>query len=186
MLDVVGLDTANHVQHVMAEGYPGRMVVEEHNVISLFAGLKRLGQKSRLGFYRHTDDGKGRLQKQPDEKLEEVLAPLGRTPRDFTADEIIDRLMIPMVNEVIRCYEEGIISSPAEADLALVYGLGFPPFRGGIFRYLDDTGTRAFCEKAEQYSALGPLYTIPDSLRTHAVNNTPYYPQPDSHPVTAQ
>lgn len=186
LLDVVGLDTANHVQHVMAEGYPGRMVVEEHNVISLFAGLKRLGQKSRLGFYRHTDDGKGRLQKQPDEKLEEVLAPLGRTPRDFTADEIIDRLMIPMVNEVIRCYEEGIISSPAEADLALVYGLGFPPFRGGIFRYLDDTGTRAFCEKAEQYSALGPLYTIPDSLRTHAVNNTPYYPQPDSHPVTAQ
>ena len=54
--------------------------------------------------------------------------------------------MIPMVNEVIRCYEEGIISSP-QKQTALVYGLGFPPFRGGIFRYLDDTGTRAFCEK---------------------------------------
>ncbi|WP_413496145.1 fatty acid oxidation complex subunit alpha FadB [Morganella psychrotolerans] len=186
LLDVVGLDTASHAQKVMAEGYPDRMTVSSPDVISLLADLKRLGQKNHLGFYRHIDDAKGRLQKQPDEQLGAILAPLGRTPRTFSADDIIDRLMIPMVNEVVRCYEEGIINSPAEADLALVYGLGFPPFRGGIFRYLDDTGTRAFCEKADRFSALGPLYSAPDSLRAHAASNTSYYPQPGSNPIEKQ
>lgn len=183
LLDVVGLDTASHAQKVMAEGYPDRMAISSPDVISLLADLKRLGQKNCLGFYYHTADAKGRLQKQPDEQLDAILTPLGRTPRTFSADDIIDRLMIPMVNEVVRCYDEGIINSPAEADLALVYGLGFPPFRGGIFRYLDDTGTRAFCEKADRFSALGPLYAVPDSLLTHAVGNTSYYPKPDSNQI---
>lgn len=64
-------------------------------------------------------------------------------------------MMIPMINEVIRCLDEGIIASPAEADIALVYGLGFPPFRGGVFRYLDTIGLAQFVANAEQYSELG-------------------------------
>ena len=50
LLDVVGLDTANHVQHVMAEGYPGRMVVEEHNVISPVCRTETAGAKAASGF----------------------------------------------------------------------------------------------------------------------------------------
>ncbi|STL89026.1 multifunctional fatty acid oxidation complex subunit alpha [Escherichia coli] len=62
---------------------------------------------------------------------------MSQPKRDFSEEEIIARMMIPMVNEVVRCLEEGIIATPAEADMALVYGLGFPPFHGGAFRWLD-------------------------------------------------
>ena len=59
------------------------------------------------------------------------------------------RMMIPMINEVVRCLEEQIIASPAEADIALVYGLGFPPFRGGALCYLDSLGLKNYVELAE-------------------------------------
>lgn len=87
-------------------------------------------------------------------------------------------MMIPMINEVIRCLDEGIIASPAEADIALVYGLGFPPFRGGVFRYLDTIGTAKFVADAQQYASLGPLYQIPESLKQKAQLNETYYPKP--------
>ncbi len=69
--------------------------------------------------------------------------------------------MIPMVNEVVRCLEEGIIATPAEADMALVYGLGFPPFHGGAFRWLDTLGSAKYLDMAQQYQHLGPLYEVP-------------------------
>src|SRR5690606_40115935 len=61
---------------------------------------------------------------------------------DFSSDEIIARVMVPMINETIRCLEEGIVASAAEADMGLIYGLGFPPFRGGPLRYADRSEER--------------------------------------------
>lgn len=89
------------------------------------------------------------------------------------------RMMIPMINEVVRCLDEHIIASPAEADIALVYGLGFPPFRGGAVCYLDNFGIQNFIEMAEKYASLGPLYTIPDSLKNKAEKQASYYPTPE-------
>jgi len=85
-------------------------------------------------------------------------------------------MMIPMINEVVRCLEEGIVASPAEADMALVYGIGFPPFHGGAFRYLDTLGTATYLKLAEQYSHLGALYQVPEGLRAKAKTNDTYYP----------
>ena len=83
-----------------------------------------------------------------------------------------------MINEVIRCLDEGIIASHLQKpDIALVYGLGFPPFRGGVFRYLDTIGLAQFVANAEQYSELGPLYQIPESLKQKALRNETYYPK---------
>ena len=91
-------------------------------------------------------------------------------------------MMAPMVNEVVRCLEEGIIQSPSDADIALVYGLGFPPFRGGVFCYLDTLGSQSYVKTAESYSHLSPLYQVPDGLKEKAVTNARYYPKP---PVVA-
>lgn len=106
----------------------------------------------------------------------DLLAEVSQPKRDFSEEEIIARMMIPMVNEVVRCLEEGIIATPAEADMALVYGLGFPPFHGGAFRWLDTLGSAKYLDMAQQYQHLGPLYEVPEGLRNKARHNEPYYP----------
>lgn len=82
--------------------------------------------KNGLGFWRYKEDSKGKPKKEEDAAVDDLLASVSQPKRDFSDDEIIARMMIPMINEVVRCLEEGIIASPAEADMALVYGLGFP------------------------------------------------------------
>ncbi|MEN1322270.1 3-hydroxyacyl-CoA dehydrogenase family protein, partial [Pseudomonas aeruginosa] len=89
--------------------------------------------------------------KEEDVVVDDLLAKVSQPKRDFSEEEIIARMMIPMVNEVVRCLEEGIIATPAEADMALVYGLGFPPFHGGAFRWLDTLGSAKYLDMAQQY-----------------------------------
>ncbi|HAD4435103.1 TPA_asm: fatty acid oxidation complex subunit alpha FadB [Salmonella enterica subsp. enterica serovar Typhi str. CT18] len=134
LLDVVGIDTAHHAQAVMAAGFPQRMQKEYRDAIDALFDASRFGQKNGLGFWRYKEDSKGKPKKEEDAAVDDLLASVSQTKRDFSDDEIIARMMIPMINEVVRCLEEGIIASPAEADMALVYGLGFPPFHGGAFR----------------------------------------------------
>ena len=114
--------------------------------------------------------------KEEDAVVDDLLAEVSQPKRDFSEEEIIARMMIPMVNEVVRCLEESIIATPAEADMALVYGLGFPPFHGGAFRWLDTLGSAKYLDMAQQYQHLGPLYEVPEGLRNKARHNEPYYP----------
>ncbi|MBG3080932.1 fatty acid oxidation complex subunit alpha FadB [Proteus mirabilis] len=178
LLDVVGIDTANHAQAVMAQGFPDRMGTIERDTIALLYEQQRYGQKNNHGFYNYTVDKRGKKQKSVDGQIQTLIQQNVSKVQEFSQDEIIARMMIPMINEVIRCLDEGIIASPAEADIALVYGLGFPPFRGGVFRYLDTIGTAKFVADAQQYASLGALYQIPESLKQKAQHNETYYPKP--------
>ncbi|WP_313610530.1 fatty acid oxidation complex subunit alpha FadB [Atlantibacter hermannii] len=176
LLDVVGIDTAHHAQAVMAAGFPQRMAKDYRDAIDALFEAGRYGQKNGLGFWRYKEDSKGKPRKEQDETVESLLADVSQPKREFSDEEIIARMMIPMVNEVVRCLEEGVIASPAEADMALVYGLGFPPFHGGAFRWLDTLGSAKYLDMAQQYEHLGPLYAVPDGLRAKARLNEPYYP----------
>ena len=178
LLDVIGIDTAHHAQQVMAASYPDRLSHPEKNVIDLFFEQQRLGQKNSRGFYQYHPDKKGKPVKSIDPLSDELIANIQQSQRSFTSDEIIQRMMIPMINEVILCLEEGIIQSPAEADIALIYGLGFPPFRGGVFRYLENMGINNYLASIATYSHLGPLYQPTEGLKQKAVLNSGYYPQP--------
>jgi len=176
LLDVVGIDTAHHAQSVMADGFPDRMKKDYRDAIDVLFEAKRFGQKNQLGFYRWEKDAKGKPKKTVDPETEKLLQSVSQPPRAFSDEEIIARMMIPMVNEVVLCLEEKIIASPAEADMALVYGLGFPPFRGGVFRHLDTLGSARFTSQAEPFVALGPLYQLPDSLQEKAQRSESWYP----------
>ncbi len=178
LLDVIGIDTAHHAQQVMAAGFPNRLSLTDKNVIDLFFEQQRLGQKNGRGFYQYQADKKGKPVKSIDPLSDELIANIQHSKKSFTDDEIIQRMMIPMINEVILCLEEGIIQSPAEADIALVYGLGFPPFRGGVFRYLENMGIDNYLASIAAYSHLGPLYQPTEGLKQKAALNSGYYPQP--------
>ncbi|HGI5214461.1 TPA: fatty acid oxidation complex subunit alpha FadB [Providencia alcalifaciens] len=182
LLDVVGIDTAFHAEQVMAQGFPQRMQKVGKNAIDIMFEQQRFGQKNGKGFYQYEKDKKGKPKKIDDPQTDELLNVIRQSKRSFTKEEIIARMMAPMVNEVVRCLEEGIIQSPSDADIALVYGLGFPPFRGGVFCYLDTLGSQSYVKTAESYSHLSPLYQVPDGLKEKAVTNARYYPKP---PVVA-
>ncbi|PSN06095.1 fatty acid oxidation complex subunit alpha FadB [Siccibacter turicensis] len=179
LLDVVGIDTAHHAQAVMAAGFPARMQKDYRDAIDALFDASRFGQKNGMGFWRYKEDSKGKPKKEEDSAVDSLLAGVSQPQRDFSDAEIIARMMIPMVNEVVRCLEEGIIASPAEADMALVYGLGFPPFHGGAFRWLDTQGNARYLDMAQQYQQLGPLYDVPASLRDKARSNDTWYPPVD-------
>ncbi|WP_087023697.1 fatty acid oxidation complex subunit alpha FadB [Thaumasiovibrio subtropicus] len=178
LLDVVGIDTAHHAQAVMAEGYPSRMGKTEKDAIDALFDAKRFGQKNGAGFYRYEADRKGKPRKLADSQVDTLLAPIQSKLQPFDNDTIIARMMIPMVNETIRCLEEGIIGSPREADIALVYGLGFPPFHGGACHYLDTFGLANYVALADRFAGLGEIYQVPDGLRQKALTETTYYPRP--------
>lgn len=181
LLDVVGIDTAHHAQAVMAQGFPQRMQKTAHDAIDVLFEHQRYGQKNGQGFYRYAPDKKGKPVKEQDKNADALLSEVTNGSAAFTAQEIIARMMIPMVNEVARCLEEGIVASPAEADMALVYGLGFPPFHGGACRYLDTLGSREYALQANALESLGAIYQIPDSLRLLAERNDSYYPPAAPH-----
>ena len=171
LCDVVGIDTGVHAGAVMAEGFPERMGKDYTTALEVLLENNRLGEKNNIGFYRYEKDKRGRPQKVVDEELLTLLKPIVNEPREFSEEEIIDRLMIPFCFEAVRCLEEEIGSCAEDIDMALLYGLGFPLHRGGALRYMDNIGLQAFCENAKQYSALGKHYQPSEGLQAKADNN---------------
>jgi 3-hydroxyacyl-CoA dehydrogenase/enoyl-CoA hydratase/3-hydroxybutyryl-CoA epimerase/enoyl-CoA isomerase len=175
LMDVVGIDTGKHANDVMAEGFPERMKADFTSAMDVLYENGFYGQKNNKGFYTYVEDKKGKPKKVFDESILELLAPVLGEARDFDAEEIIARCMIPMCNEVVRCLEEGIVDTAAEADMALVFGVGFPPFRGGALRYIDTVGLANFVELADKYKDISPLYHVTDKMREMAANGESYF-----------
>lgn len=176
LLDVVGLDTAFHCTDVMAAGFPTRMGKLDNDPVALMYQAQRYGQKNGVGFYAYSKDAKGKPKKDSDAVSYDLLAKAGASGVEFSADDIIARCMVPMINEVIRCLEEGIVASAAEADMGLIYGLGFPPFRGGPLRYADTIGLANFVALADKYAHLGEIYQVTDKTRAMAASGAVFYP----------
>ncbi|MGK2915257.1 MAG: 3-hydroxyacyl-CoA dehydrogenase NAD-binding domain-containing protein [Porticoccaceae bacterium] len=175
LLDVVGMDTAVHGAAVMAEGFPGRMQPDFTGATKMLFNNNRFGQKNGRGFYTYEPDKKGRPTKLFQPEVWELFAGEVAPRRNFTEDEIIARMMAPMCTELARCLEENIVASPAEADMGLINGLGFPRFRGGVFRWLDEIGLDQFCALVAPYHKLGELYQPTAAMRAMAANGERYY-----------
>ena len=175
LLDVVGIDTGSHAEEVMAEGFPDRMAKTYKTAGDVMYENERYGQKNGKGFYVYEMDKRGKPKKIVSQDTYDLIAPVTEPIKEFDKDEIIARMMIPMATELARCLEEGIVDSGAEADMALVYGVGFPPFRGGIFRWIDSIGIDKFVAMSDQYKHLGKLYEATDTQREMAANGSKYY-----------
>ena len=175
LLDVVGMDTGKHAAGVMAEGFPDRMGSDGDTIIDALYNAERLGQKNGKGFYKYEKDRKGKPQKLPDPTVSDAIGAVQSASKEFDAQDMVDRLMIPMCIEAARCLEDSIVGTAAEVDMGLVYGVGFPPFRGGALHHVDKTGIAAFCARADEFSKLGPLYHPTDAMRKMADNGGTFY-----------
>ena len=175
LMDVVGIDTGVHAAEVMAEGFPERMKHDYKDASEVMFENDRYGQKNGVGYYKYETDKKGKPKKVVDQTTYELIKPHVGAPKDFEDQEVIDRLMIPMCLELVRCLEENIVSSVADADMSLIMGIGFPPFRGGALKYIDSIGVKNFVELCDKYSDLGAMYEPTAKLREMAANGESFY-----------
>lgn len=175
LLDVVGIDTGVHANDVMAEGFPDRMKADFKSAMDVMFENNRYGQKNGKGFYVYETDKKGKPKKVVDQATYDLIKPVVAEAREFDAEEIIARCMIPMCIEIARCLEEGIVDTPSEADMGLIFGIGFPPFRGGACRYMDTVGMAEFVALCDKYADLGNLYKPTARMREMAANGESYF-----------
>ena len=176
LMDVVGLDTIVHCYSVMAEGIPQRFVNTEKTPTEVLLESGRQGQKNGVGYYSYIASKSSRPEKSVDPKTVALIESIAGPSKEVDPQTIIDRLLLPLAIEMNHCLDEGIVDSATEADMALVWGVGFPPFKGGICRWMDEQGLDVICEKAHKYAALGELYKPTQSMESMASSGKKFYP----------
>jgi 3-hydroxyacyl-CoA dehydrogenase/enoyl-CoA hydratase/3-hydroxybutyryl-CoA epimerase len=171
LLDEVGLDIAGKVGHIMHDEFGQRLAPSDSLQRVIDAG--RFGRKSRKGFYLYDDAGK---KNGIDTTVYEIFAP-GRQRIEMPREEIQHRTVFAMLNEAARCLEEEIIRSPRDGDVGAVFGIGFPPFRGGPFRYMDSIGLDALLQQLDELNVrfAGRFEAAPILLQM-ARANSKFYP----------
>ncbi len=133
LTDEVGIDVGAKVGKIMVDAFGDRMQAPEG--LSKLLEDERFGRKNQRGFYLY-----GGKKGEVDESVYELL---GVTPAtEMPAEEIAERCALMMVNEAALCFQEGILRSARDGDVGAVFGLGFPPFRGGPFRWVDAVGAK--------------------------------------------
>jgi 3-hydroxyacyl-CoA dehydrogenase/enoyl-CoA hydratase/3-hydroxybutyryl-CoA epimerase len=141
LLDEVGIDVGAKVAKVLHGAFGDRMTIPEAMGKVLESG--RLGRKNGKGFYTYGDPKKKKV---VDETVYDVL-PGGRRRKKIDRAEIAERCVLQMVNEAVLTLGEGILRSARDGDVGAVFGLGFPPFHGGPFRWADAEGTNRVLER---------------------------------------
>lgn len=168
LLDEVGLDIAGKVVHVMHEALGERLAPPP--LMGQIADLKLLGKKSGKGIYLYDENGK------PAGVNPDVQALIKVPVAKKLPGVIQDRLVLLMVNEAVRCLEEGVVATPAQLDLAMIFGTGFAPFHGGPLRYADTEGTDIICQKLEYLSRVrGEAYAPCELLKKLAARRELFY-----------
>ncbi|MFT5358761.1 MAG: 3-hydroxyacyl-CoA dehydrogenase/enoyl-CoA hydratase/3-hydroxybutyryl-CoA epimerase [Polyangiales bacterium] len=157
LTDEVGIDVGAKVGKVMVGAFGQRMAAPEG--FQKLIDDERKGRKNGRGFYRYEDKKSG-----VDESVYEVLG-IQPKPGSVSAEDIAWRCTLAMVNEAARTLEEGILRSPRDGDIGAIFGLGFPPFRGGPFRFVDAEGADEIVRRLRSYEAKhGERFTPCESL----------------------
>lgn len=170
LYDVVGLDTAYNAGLVMHEAFPDR--ARRSSLLEAMVKAGRLGQKSGVGFFSYAakkDRGA------PDPTLENVLRPLVRGASKMTDEQIADRLFLPMVLEATRILSEKKVRDARDVDLGLIFGIGFPPFKGGLLWWADTVGAARLVERLKPFEALGARYLPTEALLQMAASGGRFY-----------
>jgi 3-hydroxyacyl-CoA dehydrogenase/enoyl-CoA hydratase/3-hydroxybutyryl-CoA epimerase len=170
LLDEVGIDVGAKVGHILRAAFGERMAPPPG--VDRLLTDQRLGKKNQRGFYVY-----GAARKSEKEVDRGVYALLSVEPtNELSEHEIAPRCALQMINEAAHCFGEGILRSARDGDIGAIFGLGFPPFRGGPFRYVDTVGARDVVRRLESYQgSLGARFAAAPILQEMANGNRTFY-----------
>jgi 3-hydroxyacyl-CoA dehydrogenase / enoyl-CoA hydratase / 3-hydroxybutyryl-CoA epimerase len=145
LLDEIGIDVAVKVAKIIHAGLGDR--AESSDLSQQMVDKGFLGKKSGKGFYIYDEKGK------PTGPNEDALAILGSARKKMSETDIQMRVFLPMINEASYILDDGIVKKPSDVDLGLIFGIGFPPFRGGLLRYADGEGLERIYKAIEKFAS---------------------------------
>ena len=155
LYDVVGIDTAVYAGKTMIDAFPDR--AENSPLLEALVEAGRIGQKSGSGFYAYPG-GKTRGVEDPD--LAPILEAHRQGQRSFSSEEIVARLLVPMLVEATRALADGIVRNVRDVDMGMIFGIGFPPFRGGPLFWADSLGAEGLAAMVQPLTSRGARYEI--------------------------
>jgi 3-hydroxyacyl-CoA dehydrogenase/enoyl-CoA hydratase/3-hydroxybutyryl-CoA epimerase len=164
LLDEVGLDIAAHAAASLEAAYGERMGTSQ--VLAGLVARKELGRKTGRGIYVWERGRDGRPAKRG--RNPALPPPASGAAAGLSRADVQDRLILAMVAEAARCLEARVVSGPRELDLASVFGLGFAPFRGGIWRHAHALGLPAVAARLEQLAAMPDVASRPGGPERYA------------------
>ena len=176
LLDVAGLDTLDKAMKYLGAAYPDVMAPPFPTVIQTLAEAGRYGQKTGAGFYKYEPDSKGRPRRSADPEVRDLIAGIQADgARDFSDQEILDRMMLAMILEAGRCLDEHVVESAVEVDTGMRLGTGFPLHHGGPLWLADQLGLPAILERCDRLIAIGGLYVPGEGLRKKARDGSRFF-----------
>ena len=184
LMDEVGIDVGTKVAHILnaAFGERAQAAKSSDKVAAASKGGPnapgaRFGKKTGLGFYTFDRPGGKRLKPDQD-AINKIIFDGGPVPKcpEYTAQALQWRMFFPMINEAAMALEEGIVANPEMCDLAMIFGTGFPPFRGGLLRYADSVGLDKVVAELERLSQKHGVRMKPsEALRKRAAKSGKFY-----------
>ncbi|QDI07600.1 Fatty acid oxidation complex subunit alpha [Klebsiella electrica] len=174
LLDEVGIDTGTKILPVLEAAW-GERFSPPANIIDAILNDDRKGRKNSRGFYLY--ETKGRTsKKRPDAAVYSLLgisAPQAR----LSAQQIAERCVMMMLNEAAHCFDEQVIRGARDGDIGAVFGIGFPPFLGGPFRYMDKLGAGEVVAILQRLAAqYGSRFTPCENLLRMAGQGATFWP----------
>lgn len=171
LYDVVGLDTALFAGSVMHDAFPDRVLAS--SLLEAMVKAGRLGQKSKVGFFAYKEKSdKG----EPDPTFDAFLQPYLRpSPAKLEPQTITNRLFLPMLLEATRVLAEKKVRDPRDVDLGLIFGIGFPPFKGGLLCWADTLGAAKIVEMLKPLENLGARFAPTPLLLDLAKSGKKFY-----------
>ncbi|MDX1585737.1 MAG: fatty acid oxidation complex subunit alpha FadJ [Balneolaceae bacterium] len=173
LFDEVGIDVAAHITEVLNPMFSERGVEPSAKPQELFDdGYK--GKKNKKGFYKYEQQNSKKKKKEPNQEIYKYFGGSGRTSID--TEDLQMRMTLVMINEAALCLQEDILESPTDGDLGAILGLGFPPFLGGPFRYIDRLGADEVVKRMERFeNEIGVRFKPAPILKEYASSGSKFH-----------
>lgn len=169
LLDEIGLDVARHVATLMHDAFGDRM--KPAPTMTALAETKRLGKKGGRGFYKYENGRETGV----DESMYRELR-LSARAKGTTREDVQKRCIYTMVNEAARILDDGVVTHASDVDVGMIFGTGFPPFRGGLLKYADAVGAKPIVDALERFvKAHGARFEPAPMLKRKAQTSTSFY-----------